>query len=197
MKRIVLTACLIFLSGCAIGPIVSHETARTVGDSNHELAGGYGMAGLAFKWNYGLTENLDLGFHYESLSMGVRAKYAFINNPTGWSLASALGAGSSLGGSHYYADLIASYLVGSFEPYGTLRLVDVTSDPLEFQDTNTGSADFTIASYRYQYGQFLLGTRYWLNENWYLSAEATNLFSVSSVSFGNALLFGAALGYRF
>lgn len=197
MKFYAVICCLILLSGCAVGPLVSHETARTVGDANHELAGGYGMAGLAFKWNYGVTENLDIGFHYETLSMGVRAKYAFLNNSAGWSLASALGAGASVGGSHYYADLMASYLVGSFEPYGTLRLVDVTLDPLEFQDTETGAVDFTIASYKYQYGQFIFGTRYWFNQNWHLSAEASNLFSISLVSFGNALLFSAAIGYRF
>lgn len=64
------------LSGCAVGPLVSHETARTVGTTNHELMAGYGQAGYVIKWNYGLNENLDVGLHWESLSIGVRAKYA-------------------------------------------------------------------------------------------------------------------------
>lgn len=188
----------VFLSGCAIGPLVSHETARTVGNSNHELIGGYGQAGHILKWNYGLTENLDLGLHWESLSIGVRAKYAFINNKSGLSLASALGTGDSLGGSHYYGDIIGSYLTGSWEPYGTVRVVHVKNDPLEFKNKNTGQVSFTIDKSEYDYGQFILGTRYWFNDHWLLSIEASSLFTISSgFKTGNSVLAGASFGYRF
>lgn len=186
------------LSGCAVGPLVSHETARTVGDSNSELIGGYGQAGYVFKWNYGLTENLDFGLHWESLSIGLRAKYAFINNDNGWSFASALGTGVSVGGNHYYGDIIGSYLVDSWEPYGTLRFVHVNNDPVEFKDEDTGQADFTIPGSQYQYGQFILGTRYWFNPHWLLSLEASSLFALTSgLKFGGNVLIGAAFGYRF
>src|SRR4051794_11386575 len=91
------------LGGCAVGPLVSHETARTVGKGHNELVAGYGIAGYALKWNLGLDDSLDVGIHWESLSLGARAKYAFINGREhGWSLASALGAGLSIGGKHYY-----------------------------------------------------------------------------------------------
>jgi hypothetical protein len=186
------------LSGCAVGPLVSHETARTVGDSNHELIGGYGMAGYVVKWDYGLTKNLDLGLHWESLSIGLRAKYAFINNREGWSFATALGAGASVGGSHYYGDIIGSYLAGSWEPYGTLRLVHVKTDPLEFKDKDTGEIDFTVPSAEYDYGQFILGTRYWISAHWLLSLEASSLFAVSSgLKIGSGVLVGGSFGYRF
>jgi hypothetical protein len=190
-------ASLLF-SGCAVGPLVSHETARTVGSSHHELMAGYGQAGYVFKWNYGLTQNLDFGLHFESLSVGVRAKYAFLNSSSGWSFAAALGTGASIGGSHYYGDLIGSYLVGSWEPYGTLRAVHVTNDPLEFKDKDTGHVDFTVDKSEYDYGQFILGTRFWMTPHWLLSLEASTLFPISSgFRMGSTLLAGASFGYRF
>jgi hypothetical protein len=188
----------ILLSSCAVGPLVSHETARTVGNSNHEILGGYGQAGFAFKWNYGVSENFDIGLHWESLSIGVRAKYAFINSKDSWSFAAALGTGSSVGGSHTYIDLITSTMAGSWEPYGTIRLVKVKTDPMAFRDKDTGQVAFTISSAEYDYGQALLGTRYWFNTHWHLSLEASSLFAVrESVKFGSNALIGAALGYRF
>lgn len=189
---------LVFLSGCAVGPLVSHETARTVGNSNHELIGGYGQAGYILKWNYGLTENLDLGLHWESLSIGIRAKYAFINNKSGLSLASAIGTGASIGGSHYYGDFISSYLTGSWEPYGTVRIVHVKNDPLEFKNKDTGQVSFTIDKSEYDYGQFILGTRYWFSNHWLFSVEASSLFTISSgFKAGNSVFGGASFGYRF
>lgn len=187
-----------FLPGCAVGPLVSHETARTVGKSNHEFIGGYGQAGYVLKWNFGLAENLDLGLHWETLSIGVRAKYAFINSESGWSLASALGTGESIGGSHYYGDLIGSYFKDSWEPYGTLRIVHVKNDPLEFKNTDTGQVSLFIDRSEYQYGQFILGARYWLDDHWLISLEASSLFKVSSgFESGQTVFIGASLGYRF
>jgi len=190
---------LIFLSGCAVGPLVVHETGRTVGNSKNEFVGGFGRAGAVFKWSHGLSDNLDFGLQIESLSIGVRAKYAFINGrDNGWSLAGAAGVGSSIGGSHYYGDLIASYLAGSWEPYGTFRAVHVKNDPEDFRDQNTGDLVFHIDKIEYNYGQAVLGTRYWFNSRWLLSLEASTLFSMTSdVKMDDNLLIGAAVGCRF
>jgi hypothetical protein len=188
------------LSGCAVGPLANHETGRTVGISNHELMGGYNQGGYVLKWNYGLTENLDLGLHWESLSTGIRSKYAFVNNQEGWSLASALGAGISLTGSHYYGDLVGSYLIGSWEPYGTLRLVHVRNDSWDsnVDDDDSGLLNFTIPSIQYNYGQIFLGTRYWITPHWLFSLEASSFFSMSSgLEFDNSVLVGGSFGYRF
>ena len=156
-KKLLASAAItsVFLTSCAVGPLVIHETARTVGNSNHELIAGGGQAGFIAKWNYGLSENLDIGLHWESLSLGVRAKYAFENKEAGWSFATALGTGGSVGGSHYYADFIASHKHGAWEPYMTLRAVHVKTDPVDFADENTGSLDFTIQKEQYNYGQFI------------------------------------------
>ena len=102
-----------FSAGCAVGPLVQHETARSVGKGDHEIIAGYGQAGYVLKWNAGVTENFDFGIHWESLSFGIRGKYSIINGRSGGiSLAGAIGAGSSLGGSHQYGDLMVSYLSG-------------------------------------------------------------------------------------
>ncbi len=187
-----------FLSGCAIGPLVSHETARTVGDNKSELVGGYGAAGLVFKWNYGLSENLDFGLHWESLSVGIRAKYAFLNQSAGWSLAAALGTGSSIGGSHYYGDLMVSNVAGAWEPYGTLRIVHVNTDPVEFRDKDTGNVNFTVTTDDFEYGQLIFGTRYWFNEHWLISLEASSLFAISdNFKIESGAIVSGAFGYRF
>jgi len=200
IKNLLVSAALgfVFLSSCAVGPLVSHETARTVGNSKSELIAGAGQAGFIAKWNYGLRENLDFGVHWESLSLGIRLKYAFENNEAGWSFASSLGTGGSIGGSHYYGDLIASHKHGAWEPYTTLRVVHVKNDPIDFRDENTGALDFTVNKSEYDYGQFMLGTRYWFSHQWLLSVEASTLFSNSSdFKLKQNLLAGAAIGYKF
>lgn len=188
----------VFLSGCAFGPLVNHESARTVGESNHELMGAFGSPGYALKWTYGVTENFDVGLQWESLSLGIRAKYSFINQSEGWSFAGALGTGVSTGGNHNYGDLISSYATGAWEPYGTIRVVHITTDPMEFRNTDTGALSFTVDRSQYNYGQFFLGTRYWFNHNWLMSAEASWLFSITpGIVFSGAPLLSVNLGYRF
>ncbi len=187
-----------FTTSCAVGPLVFHETARTVGFTNHELIGGAGQAGLVFKWNYGLTENLDLGIQFESLSLGIRAKYAFINGgENDFSLASAVGTGFSIGGSHYYGDLIGSYFFEKWEPYMGLRLVHAKNDNKEIK-TNSSALNFTIEETQYNYGQITFGTKYWFSKSWMLSVEGSSIFSTSSGLLANSNLFaGFALGYKF
>lgn len=189
---------VLLMTGCAVGPLVNHESARTVGLSNHELIGGYGNAGYALKWNYGLTENLDFGIQYESLSIGLRAKYAFINSSAGFSLAAALGAGTSVGGSHQYADLIGSQLSGAWEPYGTFRFVHVKTDPTELKSESSSDFNFTIDSYSYNYGQMIIGSRYWIDNHWVLSGEVSKIVSFNDgASVSSSLIYGLAGGYRF
>lgn len=187
-----------FYSGCAVGPLVNHETARTVGNSNHELIGGYGQAGYVLKWSYGLTENLDLGLHWESFSLGYRLKYAFQSKQSGGSLAFAAGQGASIGGSHYYGDIIASYLSGSWEPYSALRVVHVKSDGQEVKSGSNGDVIFKVEKSEFDYGQFILGSRYWFNKHWLFSLEASTLFAISSsVRGNNSFIASGSFGYRF
>lgn len=198
MTKYLILISLFIITSCAVGPLTSHETARSNGKGNHQLVGGLGNSGVALKWNYGLTENLDLGLQIESYSTGIRAKYSFINEQDkGWSLAAAAGTGVSIGGSHYYGDLMGSYLSGKWEPYTNLRIVKVEVDEMEFEDEDTGETQFTIDSARYSYGHYFLGTRYFLTENWLISGEVSTIFRLSSVSVSNAFVYSLGLGYKF
>lgn len=188
-----------FLQTACVGPLVSQETAQTVGYHRHEIVGGGGQAGALVKYNFGLGENLDVGAQWESLSIGLRMKYALLNeHEEGFSLALAGGLGSSIGGSHYYGDLMASYLTGRMEPYGTFRMVHVKIDPVEFKDSNSGQTVFTVDLGDYSYAEAILGTRIWLTRHWLLSFEAATLMSMTSgLSFTNSLIVDGAFGYRF
>jgi hypothetical protein len=196
---VALFLCAVLSTGCAVGPLVQHETARSVGKGDHELIAGYGQAGYVLKWNAGVTENFDFGVHWESLSFGVRGKYSIINGRSGGlSLAGAIGAGSSLGGNHHYGDLMVSYLSGFFEPYATGRFVQVSTDPVEFRNADTGQTAFTVSSAQYNYGQVIVGSRFWLGPNWMLSIEGSNFFAMGDgITISGGAFFGAGLGVRF
>lgn len=184
------------LSAC-VGPLILNETARSVGRGRHEISGGYGTAGLGLKWNAGVTDDLDVGFQWESLSMGLRAKYAFLNRgQRELSFAGALGAGLSFGGTHYYGDAIASYLAGDFEPYAAIRYVHVSVDPIEARGKDTSY--FRIDGPQFDYGQGILGFRYWVGHSTFLSAEASGLAALSSgLGVVQGVFVTAAIGGKF
>jgi len=202
-KSSLLLASLVVLalavSGCAVGPLVSHEPARTVGEGRDELTVGYGLASYVLKWNHGLAEDWDIGVQWEALSLGLRVKHAFVNaQEHGWSFAVAGGFGTSLGGNHYYGDLMLSHLSSSVEPYGSFRYVHVRTDPVDFRNENTGQVAFTVSSANYSYGQFFLGSRFWITPTVNFSLEISSLASLSSgLVLGDSLIYGAGLGFRF
>ncbi|HRO67216.1 MAG TPA: hypothetical protein PL182_06610, partial [Pseudobdellovibrionaceae bacterium] len=116
----------------------------------------------------------------------------------GFSLAAALGVGGNMGGSHRYADLLFSYLAGSWEPYGTVRAVHVKVDATDFKDKDTGRVVFKVPEDEFSYGEGMLGVRYWITPRWSLNAEAGKIFPISSnLEIDGGVFAGAALGYRF
>lgn len=186
------------LSGCAVGPLMVHETARTVGDRRDELSVGYGATGFDFKWHHGFHDNLDLGFQVEALSAGVRGKWAVVNNQTsGPSLALATGVGFNWNGSHVYGDLIGSYLAGSWEPYTSLRGVQATNNQRELKESETGKTVITIPRNSFQYGQYTLGTRFWFNQKFMMNVEASKLFSEEPEFDDVPVLFSINLGLQY
>jgi hypothetical protein len=62
---------ILFLAGCAVGPLATQETGRTVGSSQNDFSGGYGQSGYVFKWSHGFGEAFDLGVQFDQLSLGV------------------------------------------------------------------------------------------------------------------------------
>lgn len=203
MFRALLLVCCLFSSSCALGPLISHETARTLGTGNHEFTGSLGTYGLGFRWGYGISENFDLSANVESTSFSARGKYAFLNNHQGgWSLALAGGGGYSslFPADFFHVDLMASYLRDSFEPYLNLRVVRVHLRELEFEseDRLLDAIEYAFRRQTFTYVQPILGARYWMNPRWAWSVEASSLAAIdSTVDIQSSILFGLGLSYRF
>jgi hypothetical protein len=78
-----------------------------------------------------------------------------------------------------------------------LRIVHIKTLPYEYEAA-AGLFKFTIDKEQYNYGQVILGTRYWFSRHWLASLEASSLFSLSSdLHIKNNIFAGAAFGYRF
>ena len=146
-----------------------------------------------------MTENLDLGLQIESLSAGVRGKYAFVNQRSrGVSFAGALGVGTGGAGSHVSGDLLVSHLADWFEPYATLRLVHAKTDPADYGDQSGSGWTIHLDSFTYEYGQAMAGGRFWFNPHWHLSVEVSSLFGITGgFRPSNTVLASLALGARF
>lgn len=189
----------VVLTGC-VGPLVQHETARSVGFGQFEAVGGFGQAGYVAKANYGLTSNWDIGVQAESLSVGLRTKYAIKNSREGgWSTAVALGGGvADWGASDYYGDFLVSWLKHQLEPYGTIRYGRVNTDPTRINDHYTGDVRYIVKGNSFDYVQGIFGARVWLGKHVNASAEVSAPVSLSkNVFMSQALLLGMALGVHF
>jgi len=188
-----------FLTTSCIPPLASHETARTLGSGNQEIQGGLGVYGHVLKWNFGLTQDLDVGIQWETFNLGLRAKYAFIHNAQrGFSLATAVGGGNVTNGTYYYGDLIVSYLAGDWEPYGTIRASHINCDSVvDHTKTNPDFADLFKCDRRtYDRIQLILGTKYWLNEQWFLTLEGGKVFA-AGVDNSFPTVIGSSIGRKF
>lgn len=144
---LLLLGMLIYTSGCAIAPLSNLYTARSQGRGGVEIGLGAvtttsgGGFVPAVKFDYGILDNLDLGFKYETLDVGINAKYAFINGKTGPSLALAASYGSTTGGSYWYVGPVFSIKAGFFEPYISARYNQVY-----WNSTTVTSGSFTVVA---------------------------------------------------
>ncbi len=191
---------IFLLSSCVMGPINTFETGRTSGEGRGELFGGLGSTGFVGKLNYGLSENFDIGVQLETFSLGGRLKYALMNNQEkGFSFSIASGAGVGGGGSsHYYGDILMSYLSGDFEPYGSARFVHAINK--SYKDKNDMNNDwlFSIQKPEFDYQQYNLGLRYWVNEQLTVNLEFTKLQADNSeIIFKDDTLVNVGLGVKF
>jgi hypothetical protein len=185
------------LSGC-IPPLAVHETGRTLGESHSEIVGGIGNLGHLIKFNYGVTDNLDLGVQWETFNFGIRAKYAFVNNPvSGWAFAGAMGTGSVQDGNYYLGDLITSYLSGDWEPYGAMRLSrTICKETFEDRAKKNSSEFILIACDKKFYDrlQLTVGSKWWFSAQWFWALEVGALLENSKEP---GLIVSTSLGYKF
>lgn len=181
------------LSGGAFGPMYSHETARTVGNQRVELGGGFRNAGLAIEVNYGVTEKLDLGLHWESLSMGLKTKYVFLSEDRkGFSVSATGGFGQSFGGIYYLLAGNVSYLTGIIEPHFTLRGVLVTGNGTRSNPQTGSSLNLSALFSNYSYLEPIIGSRFWITpDHLFLSTEAGLIIPIGM------LIVSGNIGYHF
>jgi hypothetical protein len=189
----------LLLSSCAVGPLTHHETARTVGDTHHEISAGLSPAGHALKWNYGATHNIDFGLQIESFSAGGRVKWAIRNRPLhGLSVALAFGSGLSIGGRHSYLDLTTSYSGLKWgEPYLSARATMLLQSTLVTGSYSTGNIQFTASATTYQYVQYFVGNRFWISDRYYLGIEGSTFQFLSGLTSTSKYLLSATLGLRY
>lgn len=189
----------VVVSGCAIGPLLSHDVGRSMGDGNHDikLMGSTGEL-WGFKYDYGLTDNFDIGFQWEALSAGIKLKYAWLNNQkSGMSIGTSLGTGTSFGGSYYNGALLLSYRSKYFEPFASVRYTKVESDETDLKDADTGELFVTIPSIEYDYTQAFVGTKIWFASWFGLSLEAGSFIASGDVKFDTNVFYSVALEFAF
>lgn len=173
-KIIVLVFVSIFIEGC-FGPFFSHDTARSNGSGHTAFKViGSNVAGYGFKLSHGFSKNFDLEISAEELSSGFGAKYAFLNQDRGLSLAGKVGYGATFGGHYHLGSFLTSYKSSNWEPYFNLQYIKVIVDEQDVKDANTGDVFATTPKFDFDYTQAFLGTKYWFGPHFALSFEVSD-----------------------
>ena len=183
LKLPLLALSSLLFAGC-IGPMLSHDTGRTLGKGGNQIqVASTPDAYRSISYTHGVTENLDLGIKAESLNNGFTGKYAFVNHKTGGALAAVFGLGTTFGGTYYMGGLATSYKFNHFEPFAGIRTTQVNVDEAKIKDADTGDVFATVPSFNFHYSQAFLGTKIRFNKTFGLSAEAASIFADNDVNF--------------
>jgi len=194
-KIIAILLLSVFIAGC-FGPLMSHESARTVGNQKTGFRVIASNAGYGFKLDHGFGENLDLGYSLETYSTGISAKYAFVNKDRGSSFASKIGYGSTFGGHYYMGSLLGSYRGSNWEPFANIQYTKVTIDQQDVKDANTGDVFATTPKFDFNYTQAFVGMKYWFNPRFALSLEVSDFVDSHFVDLkSNIVSLSADFGY--
>jgi len=170
LKLILFMFVLFLASACALAPVSSNFTGRSLGSGKVGLDGGAVLAGsglIAGRLTVGVGPNLDFGAQYDTLSAGLFAKYSLINSGTGFSLAGFVGGGKTIGGQYIYAGPAVSLKFGGIEPYFVGRY-----NWVHYGETKS-SGGFDIEEGDYSYLQFTGGAVFWFSRAFGIQAEAS------------------------
>lgn len=182
-----------FLASCALNPIYTPKTAKSVGKDQNQIDFGLSSAPY-FVYQRGLSENFDLGGIIEEQILPVVSlfgKYSFVNNDTGWSLAALAGVskGFDVGDAKgFYAGPLVSYRGATLESYfgarynyvdwDTLDLDSDDSDDLFFDDVDLGHI---------QYLQGNLGFTYWSSDSFGTNIDFVYFYTLEQQSSSGTL----------
>lgn len=184
IKYLLLLSMTFLLQSC-FAPLSNDYTARTVGKNKWDASAGISVATIGsgayqpyVRINYGLTDNLDVGVIGETgnleTAVGLRGKYAFMNNPEGFSWG-LVGSAGYAEGIYAYGGPIASYKINWWEPYGIARI--------NYNSAYVGGV----------YGQFTLGNTLWMTKKLGFTINANYLIGDAIDDFQGT----AGLAYRF
>lgn len=173
LKFLLVIFSCVSLFSCAIGPLNSSHSARSLGDGNNNINASIMPIGV--EYSRGVSDNVDLGVAVELqfTPLGsVWAKYSIVNNPTGVSYALTSGLfysdgvenASSKGG---FLGAIVSHRKDKMEFYfsGKLNRVNWESGSL-FTSKDSESIWYTDngeESETFNYLQGNLGMSYWVS----------------------------------
>ncbi len=154
-----------FVLACSMAPLSNHYTGRSFGENKvgAEAGGTANMQLASTKIGFGLTKNFDFHIQYEPSNVaGVLGKYSLINSQEfGFSLAVVGSLGLSGTGNYYYGALVASYLMGAFEPFCVVRYNAANYRKSSWEIGSLGTASTPTGNYNFLY--YTLGTNLWFS----------------------------------
>lgn len=161
-KLLVFFIVLSSLAGCAVAPLNSTTTARSMGKDAQQAKINVAVPGLMYE--RGLSENFDIGAGVEIQSvllLNVFGKYAFINKPEGgFSLAGLGGVGAGSGSKSIYAGPVVSYRHKWFESFLVARYNYVDWKNNFSSDDEADLLSFFPRKAHFSYSQLDVGMSY-------------------------------------
>lgn len=198
---------ILFVNSCAMSPLTSPKSARTLGEGNNKIDVGLSPT-PSITYGHGLKENLDVGGLVE-LQLGfvasVWGKYAFINNPEG--LAVSLYGGGFWGSSGtlskgVFLGPVLSYKLDWFEAFSNIKYNSASWDAgalvsdKQNEEGENALGGVNWDSGKMEYTQMVIGANFWFTEGFGLSVYGSQLYD-STPEFDQGLLPGVELMFHF
>ena len=218
LTRIGFVLSTMFLCSCAIFPINSHHTARTVGQDNWEFEVGTAtnfdsnvvdvsnLLSAYMSATKGLSQDFDLRFSlgvqgWQAVGLQLSSKYAFLNN-SGQGLSFALAGGVDTA-VHYQGVILSSihlgpilsYRVGFVEPYIALFYRPNMIKSFIGISSNKVFEDKLLQAVN-QHGFInhtinpVLGCSFWSNQSLALNLYVSVIYSLGSISIADVTTTG-------
>lgn len=191
---------LLTLASCSLAPFSPTNSARSLGPGKASAEFGSANSNYFIRSAAGITENLDLGYVMEFSSVfstsSIFGKYAFINNPTGASLAAEFGYGSADKSSHTFLGFIGSIAFTEFfEVFLNARYNQADTDEADL-DIDDSIGNMTVKAQKLNYGLASAGMNVWLNQNMGFSLYGTQAWG-DDVVWDDGLALGGSFLLKF
>ena len=199
MKFLSLCLLVVFLNSCSLAPMSMNTSGRSYGAGKLQSEVGNVNSTYHLKFGLGVTENFDAGFLLQFGAISTSAlffKYSFINNPTGFSLATDLGYGSTESTRFYYLGTIASIaFTNEFELFTAARINIVNTDEADIEKDEF-NGNVKILAYDVNYLQLAYGMNLWFSQNTGLTLYSMH-FRGDDIETSQDSTFGASFMFKY